>query len=155
MWNNIKSMKTFLIVIGVIIAITLLGLGIKLIFFPVHTAEKILETAYDGVSKTINAENAIYNYEWFKQQKEDIEALGNKYDNSCITYDSYLEIIDGEKTFEDKNELARLNSVKLGIKNMLEQAIANYNARSKMANRNIFEDSILPDYLDALTFIKK
>jgi len=134
-----------------------LGIGIKILFFPVHTLQQELNTAYDAVSKTINADNAIYNYEWFKQQKEDIEATKNKYNNACISTDAFLEVV-GERTdwtFEDKTEFSRLNSIKLGIKNQLEDIIATYNARAKMATRNIFQNTVLPSYIDALTFIKQ
>ena len=148
-------MKESFIGLGIVLLLVLGGFAVKVIFFPVHTAKNMVNLAYDAQDKTLDANNAIYNYEWFKQQKEDIDALGNKYKNAEESYQSYLETIDGAKTFEDKTEIARLNTVKLGIKNQLEQAIANYNARSKMANRNIFEDSILPGYIDSLTFITK
>lgn len=150
-------MKTFGIFIAVLLGLGVLvggGMLFKIAFFPVNTAQKLIETGYDAQDKVLNADNAIYNYEWFKQQKEDIDAIGRKYQNASDSYDSYVSSITGEKTFEDKNEIARLNSVKLGIKNQLEQMIADYNARAKMATRNIFEDSVLPGYIDALTFIK-
>ena len=153
-------MKTFGVImasilgIGAIVAVSLL---IKVIFFPVHTAQQELNTAYDAVSKTINADNAIYNYEWFKQTHEDIEATKRKLDNASITLDVFKEEAGPrvDWTFEDKTESSRLGTIKLGLQNHLEQIIANYNARAKMANRNIFQNSILPDYLDALTFIRK
>lgn len=148
-------MKTaLLILIGIPVLIGL-SIGIKVLFFPVKTATNLIDTAYEAQDKVLNADNAIYNYEWFKQQKEDIDATGRKYQNAVESYDSYIASISGEKTFEDKNEIARLNSVKLGIKNSLEQQIADYNARAKMATRNIFADGVLPDYIDALTFIRK
>jgi hypothetical protein len=130
---------------------------IKILFFPVNTAEKLINTAYDAQEKTLNADNAIYNYEWFKQQNEDINAAKSQLDNSSMAVDNFLSFA-GERdnwTFEDKNEYARLNSIKLGLQNYLETLIADYNARAKMANRNIFENSILPNYIDSLTFIKK
>ena len=148
-------MKTFFSVLGIVILIVIVGFILKIVLFPAKVLENTIQTGYDAIDKTINADNAIYNYEWFKQQYEDIQAMKNKYKNSEVAFDSYLGIIDGEKTFEDKTEIARLNSVKLGIQNQLEQMIADYNARSKMATRNIFINSVLPDYIDSLTFIKQ
>jgi hypothetical protein len=52
----------------------------------------------------------------------------------------------------DKQELSRLNSVLLWLQNHYETLIWDYNARSKMANRNIFVNWLLPSYIDALTF---
>lgn len=150
-------MKTLLSVVGVLFFLGAGAFLVKIVFFPVHTAQKEIELAYDTVDQTINADNAIYNYEWFKQKKEDIDATRNKLDNSRKTLDNF-ENSAGERatwTFEDKQEHARLSSIVLGTENYLEQQIADYNARSKMANRNIFQNSILPDYIDALTFIRK
>jgi len=150
-------MKYVLLTILGVGGLMAVSFGIKVLFFPVNTANKLIETAYDAQDKVLNADNAIYNYEWFKQQKEDIDAMGNKYENASQTLVDFMDVA-GERsiwTFEDKTEYSRLNAVKLGIKNQLEQAIADYNARSKMATRNIFADGVLPSYIDALTFIKK
>ena len=151
-------MKIFGYIVLAIIGIALVsavGIGLKIAFFPVKVGQNEVQTGYDAVDKVINADNAIYNYHWFKQQKEDIDALGRKYKNASDSYDSYVITITGEKTFEDKTEIARLNSVKVGIKNQLEQVIADYNARLAMADRVIFKDSILPSFIDATTFILK
>jgi len=43
---------------------------------------------------------------------------------------------------EDKNELVRIRGVKTGIAMMLEDVMANYSARSKMANRAIFKNNL-------------
>ena len=37
----------------------------------------------------------------------------------------------------------------------LESQIGDYNARASMATRNIFEDNVLPTFIDALTFIRQ
>jgi hypothetical protein len=153
-------MKIFGTIITVIVGICLLiGVGIifKVVFFPVKVIQNEIQTGYDTVDKTINADNAIYNYEWFKQTYEDINALKNQLDNASSLADSFkAEAGDRSKwTFEDKQESARLDSIKLGLQNRVEQVVANYNARAKMANRNIFQNSILPNFIDSLTFITK
>ena len=58
-------------------------------------------------------------------------------------------------SFEDKQEIYRLNSVILGLENHLETLIADYNARASMANRNIFADKLLPNFIDALTILRR
>ena len=133
---------------------TVLSFASGIISFPFHVAGNEIKTAHDVVDKTINADNAIYNYEWFKQTYEDINAQKAQLSNAQQTFDSFVAVSGDRKTwtFEDKNEYSRLNSVVLGIKNNLEQTIANYNARAKMANRAIFQNSILPNFIDALTF---
>lgn len=153
-------MKTTGIILAVMAGLIFLGavgFGLKILFFPVHTAGLELQTAYDAASQTLNADNAIYNYEWFKRQKESIEAIKQKL---VISQDAVLsfEQSAGERkdwTFEDKGEDARLRAVSQGIESQLKDVIAEYNARTKMANRAIFQDGILPNYIDATTFILK
>lgn len=137
--------------------IVIASFAIKLIFFPINVADKMMQTATDSVNKTINADNAIYNYEWFKQKYEDIQATKIQIDNTKLSLDQYKEELWDRKnwTFEDKNEYARLNTIYLWQKNYLEGLIADYNARTKMANRNIFQNSILPWFIDSATFILK
>lgn len=137
--------------------IVIASVAIELIFFPINVADKMMQTATDSVNKTINADNAIYNYEWFKQKYEDIQATKIQIDNTKLSLDQYKEDLWDRKnwTFEDKNEYARLNTIHIGQKNYLEWLIADYNARTKMANRNIFQNSILPWFIDSATFIIK
>lgn len=150
-------MKIILVVIGGLIAVSVAGFVLRIVLFPVNTATKLIDTAYDAQDKIINADNAIYNYEWFKQKKADIDASKIQLQNARTNQENY-RISLGERstwTFEDKTEDARLNSVVLGLENHLQTQIGDYNARASMATRNIFEDHVLPDYIDALTFIRK
>lgn len=142
-----------LAIIGLFVA----GVVVRAVFFPVNTLNKVIETGYDAQDKVLNADNAIYNYEWFKQKKQDIEATKKQYDNSHSEVLSFESSAGARTTwtFEDKQEDARLHSVELGLQNYLESQIADYNARASMATRNIFEDHVLPNYIDALTFIRK
>jgi hypothetical protein len=153
-------MKTIGILVVSVFGLALLiggGMLIQVIFFPVNTAQKMIDTAYQAQNKTLNADNAIYNYEWFKQTYQDINAQKAQLSNAQQTLDAFNASAGNRKdwTFEDKNEQGRLSSVVLGLKNNLEQTIANYNARASMANRNIFQNSILPSFINSLTFITK
>ena len=153
-------MKGFLITIGVIFGLIILivgGIAIKIAFFPVNTASKLVDTAYQTQDKVLNADNAIYNYEWFKQQKEDIDALGTKIQTAQGQLDSFEKSAGAMKdwSFEEQNQDSQLHTIVTGLTNMQTQAIADYNARSKMADRNIFKNGILPGYIDSLTFIKR
>lgn len=133
------------------------GMALRVVLFPVNTATKLIDTAYDAQNKVLTADNAIYNYEWFKQKKADIDATKKQLDNAQLAQESFRASAGARTswTFEDKSEDARLGSVTLGLQNFLASEIADYNARASMATRNIFQDSVLPSYIDALTFIKK
>lgn len=150
-------MKVIGIILLGLIGITVVGFIGKLVFSPINTVNKLVETAYDAQDKVLNADNAIYNYEWFKQKKADIDASKKQLDNARNAHASFKASAGArsEWTFEDKGEDARLGSVVLGIENFLQSQIADYNARASMATRNIFENSVLPSYIDALTFISK
>lgn len=143
-------------IIGILFAVMAGGFMIKLIMFPVHVLNNEANLAHDAIDKVMNADNAIYNYEWFKQKLADIEATKRQFKLAEANQKSYRASL-GERstwTFEDKTEDARLNSVVLGLQTNLESQIGDYNARASMATRNIFEDHVLPDFIDALTFIR-
>lgn len=150
-------MKYFFAGVGILIAIGITGRVLQVIFFPVHTADNLIKTAYDVNDKTLNADNAIYNYEWFKRQKESIDATNKKLEIGIKAADTFDTSAGARKdwTFEDKGESARLHAVAQGIESQLKDMIAEYNARTKMANRNIFQDGILPNFIDATTFVFK
>ncbi len=150
-------MKYLLWFVGILFVLSLAGGIVAIVNYPFHTAGNLINTAYQAQDKVINADNAIYNYEWFKQKKQDIEASKQQLVNANAAVDSF-EASAGARTawtFEDKTEDARLRQVALGINNFLTSQIADYNARASMATRNIFQDSVLPSYIDALTFIKQ
>ena len=115
-----------------IIALPLFKLGTK------------VNTNYQIIQKTYDADNVIYNYEWFKQRYESIGALKTKIKNAQASVEAFESSAGPRKdwTFEDKTEDARLQSVVLGLKNQLEDITAEYNARAKMVNRNIFQDNL-------------
>ena len=150
-------MKYIFWFIGILIAVIVIGGILRIVLFPVNTATKLIDTAYDAQSKVLNANNAIYNYEWFKQKYQDIEASKKQLENARVSYSSFTSSAGVRTlwTFEDKTEDARLRTVVLGLENNLQTQIADYNARASMATRNIFEDSVLPSFIDALSFIKQ
>jgi hypothetical protein len=126
------------------------SMALKTILLPVHAVDRGLDTAHGIIDKTLTADNAIYNYEWFKQQKEDIIAVSNK-----IRIAEHAEVdfamtagSHDKWTFEDKNEDARLRAIVQGLESQLEDMQAQYNARAQMANRNIFDDGKIPAFIE-------
>lgn len=153
MENKCNFMRIFgWIVVGIVGWFVLWGVGIVLGVFslPFHAASNIVNTGSGVIDKTLNADNAIYNYEWFKQQKQDIDVAKGQYSNAVQALDSF-EASAGVRsswTFEDKQEDARLRSVALGLQNQIIQRVNDYNARASMANRDIFKDGLLPNVLE-------
>ncbi len=150
-------MKYIFIGILILLVIAPISLALKILFFPATVATNMVDTMYDTNKKVINADNAIYNYEWFKQKYADIEATKRQLISARKNQATYRESLGDRKDwgFEDKTEDARLNAVVLGLETNLESQVGDYNARASMATRNIFEDHVLPSYIDALTFVRQ
>jgi hypothetical protein len=130
--------------------LTLVGWGLRVALLPARVIDRGLSTAEGVVDKTLTPENAIYNYEWFKEKLEVIQATKNKAIQAEAKIIAFEESAGERKdwTFEDKTEHARLNSVHSGITNQIEDLVAEYNARAKMATRNIFQDGKIPSILE-------
>lgn len=138
--NPSKSILRFLFwVIGIGFLITIVVVGIRTVLLPAKTAADVIE-------KTLDANNVLANYEWFKTQYNDWEAIKSKVqqaENSVAIFKTDA----GERsnwTFEDKQESARLQSIADGLRYQKEDIEAKYNARSKMLNRNLFKTNDLP-----------
>lgn len=109
--------------LSVVLVAAALGVGGTVIF----GATNFLTQAGRVVSKTIDADNVIYNYEWFRQQYQDVSAV----DAKIATMKAGAESAAGD-------ERIRLNSIVLGLTTKRAQMVADYNARASMANRSIF-----------------
>ena len=102
------------------------------------------------VKKTLDADNVLYKYEWFKQTYQDVKAIALKIKNAEAQIAQFKHDAGDRPSwsFEDKNEHNRLNTILLGLRNQREDVVATYNARSKMANRAIFKTGELPEQIN-------
>lgn len=128
---------------------TLIAISIVIIVIVGGFFLKLLSTGAEIIDKTLDADNVLYNYEWFKQQNQDFNALVIKIKVAEDAVKIFKEDAGKRKdwTFEDKTESSRLQSISSGLKYQIEDLVAKYNARSEMANRNIFKDGVLPTTL--------
>lgn len=140
------------LILGLIIAaiIYALGTALRIALLPARVVDRSFSTVEGVIDKTLTADNAIYNYEWFKRQIEAIKATKNKATLAQQNVANFEASAGTRKdwTFEDKTEYARLSSVAAGLNNQVEDMVAEYNARAKMATRNIFEDGKIPQVLE-------
>jgi len=141
--------KVWVAIVFVFLVLSFLGIVFGLISMPLHVASNVVSTTHGVIDKTLNADNALYNYEFFKKQYEDIQAIGNKIVIATKAVDEFNMSAGSRKdwTFEDKTEASRLASIVQGLQSQQEDMVALYNARSKMANRNIFKDGLIPSAL--------
>ena len=103
------------------------------------------EAGEETIEQTMDAENAIENYEWFRTQYREIEAQRNQVENSYDEldrfYDTYGEDPD-EWSRTAKEQHSGIQKRITGNQNQLENLVADYNARSDMANREVFKCSL-------------
>ncbi len=140
-----------------LIVLPVLGLVTGIIALPFHAATAGVSTAHGIIDKTLNADNAIYNYEWFKQQVQDIKANQQKAQEADAEVISFEQVAGTRDTwtFEDKTEDSRLRAVAHGLHSQDANLVADYNARATEANRSIFQDGLIPNVLEtAASFIK-
>lgn len=133
-----------LLVLAGFVGLTLLASAMNLITIPFLKFNKQVQMNRDIVSQTYTAENAIYNYHWFKENAELIKATEVQIKNATDSQNSFRESAGSRSgwTFEDKTEDARLGSIVLGLKNHYQELVAEYNARAKEADRNIFSQDL-------------
>lgn len=101
-------------------------------------------------NRTLETDNIINNYEWFKRQHNDILAVDKRIEIANNDVDAFKSGA-GPRTdwdYEDKTEFSRLTSIVAGLKGNRAEMVSIYNAKSQMANRNIFKDKNLPETVE-------
>jgi hypothetical protein len=118
--------------------------GLSMIGGVISIGGNLLSQPGRVIQQTFDANNMIYNYEWFRQQYQDVDAMKIKISNSEAQLQSWLANAPERSTWkiQDSQTYSQLNSIVLGQKNQLAQMIANYNSRSSMANRSIFMNGL-------------
>lgn len=144
-----KPYKTLIIATILFVATITGGWMLKAALLPARTVTTQIDSAGDIIDKTYDADSAIYNYEWFKTQYEDIKATERIVRNTKAEMDAYIKLYGNASSWDwqTKQDYNSLQRKYLGQQNYYEDLVAEYNARSKMANRNIFKDK-LPLHVD-------
>lgn len=126
-----------------LIGISIIGGAVWLVTVPFRTASGVIE-------RTADPDNVIANYEWFKRQVQDVKAIDGRVALTSLQVEAFEKSAGPRDkwTFEDKQEHARLNSIVLGLESQRTSMVAEYNARSQMANRTLFKTNDLPETLN-------
>jgi len=139
--------KIWLAVLGVVFIFGVVGFVGKAILFPVHVLDKTAETGYGIVDKTLNADNAIFNYEQFhdlyqgaKQQAMNITNCKNQINNLKETYgedaSQYPKYVRSDFAFQQQNLEGYLLQY--------QKIVSEFNSNSKKLNRELFKAKELP-----------
>lgn len=130
------------------VVLSALFYGINLVFSPFKSAKDVIE-------KTIDADNVIYNYEYFKKEYHDWLAINKKIENHTKQLEDYVKLLpENRKEWDrfDKEEFSRLQNIIIGLNDQKQDLESNYNAKSQMANRNIFKSNDLPESLGEINY---
>lgn len=149
-----SALKVIGIVLAVILALAAISaaaVGIGIVTLPWHTVTAQVDSAHEIVDTVNDADNAIYNYEWFKTQHEKIIAAEK---NAQVTHDSMNQFKAdfGEPKdwdWQTKQMYNQKSTTFAGQQQHYNDLVAEYNARSEMSTRNIFDDK-LPMHVDKM-----
>lgn len=149
--STIKTIGIISLIVVAIVIIGVAGWGLKAAFLGPKTVTTQISSAGDVIEKTYDADNAIYNYEWFKQQYADIQAAEKIISNTAEIRNDYINMYGDPKDWDwqTKADYNSINTKYLGQKNHYETLVEDYNARASMANRNVFQDK-LPLHVDKI-----
>jgi hypothetical protein len=145
--RNGQAGLVVLIVLGSLIGLVVLGaigVGLNLITIPWLKFSSQVQMNRDIVTKTYNADNAIYNYHWFQERSGAIIALDATIKQSQAAQADF-EASAGPRsqwTFEDKAEDSRLRAVVQGQEAQYNSLVNEYNARAGEADRSIFQNGL-------------
>ena len=139
--------KIWLVVLGIIFILGVVGFVGKVVLFPVHVLDKTAETGYGIIDKTLNADNVLFNYEQFhdlyqgaKQQAVNIFNSKNQINNLKETYGE-----DASKYTKDvRSDLSFQQQTLEGYLLQYQKIVSEFNSNSKKLNRELFKAKELP-----------
>lgn len=118
---------------------------VSYLWFPFLPWFEQREAGKEIVREQMDADKALENYRWFRQQYNDIEAqraqVQHAYDAEAQFHETYGDNPDEwSRTAEVRH--GRLHERITGNQNILEEMVADYNARSDDATRAIWKCSL-------------
>lgn len=123
---------------GVVVILIILGLSIVggAGFWALNLASQPARI----ITQTFDANNVIYQYEWFRQQHQDILAMEPKIANAQSAFDNFLASAGDRSTWNTatSTQYSQMQSQLTGLQNQKLSMIATYNARASMMNRALF-----------------
>ena len=123
-----------------ILILSSIGWGVHLLTAPARAVSGV-------VDRTLNSDNILANYEWFKQTWQDVQAMTIQTGNAQSSLDGFKRDNPRPWDYPISTEYARLNAIVLGLQNQRQNLVAQYNARSQMMNRSLFKTHDLPEIL--------
>lgn len=137
------------IAIAALVVVGFVGLGalgsfLNLITIPWLKFDSQVQTNRDIITKTYNADNALYNYHWFQERQAALVALDTTITQSQKAQVDFEASAGPRKdwTFEDKTEDNRLRAVIQGQQAQYNSLAQEYNAKAGEVDRSIFQNGL-------------
>lgn len=130
---------------GTVAVVWVMGVMSGLIQIPMHTITNTVQTTHDVTDKVINADQALYNYEWFKDQEESIKKVRIQEEQAKQAITDFKADLPRDRQDwddSDKDKLAYLEANKMGFTYELDSEIADWNSNSSKVNRNIWKNNL-------------
>jgi hypothetical protein len=115
---------------------------ISFLWFPFLPWMEQRQAGEEIVRDQMEADKAVENYRWFRQQYHDIQAQRNQIENYYDQREQFYEIHGKDPSEWSRSAETRHGRIQdriTGSQNMLEQMTADYNARSDDATRALFK----------------
>lgn len=93
--------------------------------------------------ETSTADYAQRQYEWFTQQRQDIEAMQRKIENQRTQIKDFKETRNiSDLSYSEQQQYNRMTNRLLGYRNQYETYVADYNARMNQSYRAQYNNSL-------------
>jgi len=138
-------MKEAFYVIFAVILLTIVGILIKIAFFAPTAYDKSIDMAYDVVDQTLDADEAIETYEWFKSQEAFINQCYTNEEIAKEEWEVFKSGLDADTSkwsdFQQREE-SSLRGSYYALQKLTNKALEDYNAKASMTNKAIFKDNL-------------
>jgi hypothetical protein len=138
--------KKQMVIVGVVVGLIVMMMAFSVLsyLFPSvigawfeqrNSAEQAVNNVYDW-------DNARENYEWFKNTRHDIEAKRKQLENYQQQKQTFLETYGNDSEDWARNtrtRYGRINDRIVGVKNVHDQLVEDYNSRAEQAHRAMFQ----------------
>lgn len=130
--------------VGGMVVLAGIGTGLGLITIPWLQFNAQIQTNRDIVTKTYNADNALYNYHWFQERQAALTALDQTMAQTQAQLTQFEADAGARSTwsFDDKTEDNRLRTTLLGQQAQYNSLAGEYNAHAKEVDRSIFQNGL-------------
>jgi len=128
----------------ILFLLAVIGSATNLITIPWLKFDKQVQMNRDIVTKTYNADNALYNYHWFQETAGDITALKQNIDESKQSLAEFEASAGARSTwgFQEQEEDSQLRTVVLGQQQQYNSLVQNYNAKAGEADKSMFVNGL-------------